>query len=126
MNHIWKGKIPPKIKIFMWFLENNVLLTKENLVSRNWTGDISCGFCSKFESTNHLFFTCHTARSVWGGGGGGAPIELTRIMSLQIWSSVGLGLTVISMILKRSEVLGLLPFVGLYGKPEIMCTLKIL
>jgi hypothetical protein len=66
MNHIWKGKIPPKIKIFMWFLENNVLLTKENLVSRNWTGDISCGFCSKFESTNHLFFTCHTARLVWG------------------------------------------------------------
>jgi hypothetical protein len=59
-------------------------------------------------------------------GGGGWLIELTRIMSLQIWSSVGLGLTVISMILKRSEVLGLLPFVGLYGKPEIMCTLKIL
>lgn len=69
INHIWKRKIPPKIKIFMWFLENNVLLTKENLVSRNWTGDTSCGFCSKFKSTNHLFFTCHTARSVYGGCG---------------------------------------------------------
>jgi hypothetical protein len=29
-NHIWKGKIPPKIKVFMWFLENNALLTKES------------------------------------------------------------------------------------------------
>jgi hypothetical protein len=24
MQHIWKGKIPLKIKIFMWLLENNV------------------------------------------------------------------------------------------------------
>jgi hypothetical protein len=65
-NHIWKGKIPPKIKVFMWFLENNVLLTKEKLISRNWTCNNSCSFCPDFESTNHLFFTCHTARSVWG------------------------------------------------------------
>jgi hypothetical protein len=65
-NHIWKGEIPPKIKVFMWFLENNVLLTKEKLISRNWTGDNSCSFCPDFESTNHLFFTYHTARSVWG------------------------------------------------------------
>jgi hypothetical protein len=63
-NHIWKGKIPPKIKVFMWFLENNVLLTKEKLISRNWIGDNSCSFYLDFESTNHLFFTCHTARFV--------------------------------------------------------------
>jgi hypothetical protein len=37
-NHICKEKIPPKIKVFMWFLENNVLLTKEKLIIRNWTG----------------------------------------------------------------------------------------
>jgi hypothetical protein len=36
MKHIWKRKISPKIEIFMWLLENNVLLTKENLVKRNW------------------------------------------------------------------------------------------
>jgi hypothetical protein len=66
LKHIWKGKFPPKIKIFMWLLENNVLLTKENMVRRNWNGDTSCGFCDYFESSTHLFFTCHTAKSVWG------------------------------------------------------------
>jgi hypothetical protein len=35
MKHIWKSKIPSKIKVFMWFLENNVLLTKDNLSKRN-------------------------------------------------------------------------------------------
>jgi hypothetical protein len=50
----------------MWFLENNVLLTKENLARRKWTGDMSCSFCPQLESTNHLFFfTCPTARFVW-------------------------------------------------------------
>jgi hypothetical protein len=55
LKHIWKGKIPPKIKVFMWLLENNVLLTKENMVRRNWNGNSSCGFCDEFESTSHLF-----------------------------------------------------------------------
>jgi hypothetical protein len=50
----------------MWFLENSVLFTKEKLISRNWTCDNSCSFCPDFKSTNHLFFTCHTARSVRG------------------------------------------------------------
>ena len=50
----------------MWLLENNVLLTKENMVRRNWKGNSSCGFCDEFESTTHLFFNCHTAKCVWG------------------------------------------------------------
>jgi hypothetical protein len=65
LNHIWKEKIPPKIKIFMWFLENNVLLTKENLVSRNWTGDTSCSFCPEFESTNHIFLLVTLIDQCW-------------------------------------------------------------
>jgi hypothetical protein len=35
LKHIWKSKIPPKIKIFMWFLESNMLLTIYNLMSWN-------------------------------------------------------------------------------------------
>ena len=34
-NYLWKVKIPLKIKIFMWFLNNKVLLTKDNLARRN-------------------------------------------------------------------------------------------
>jgi hypothetical protein len=33
-KYLWKLKIPLKIKIFMWFLNNKVLLTKDNLAKR--------------------------------------------------------------------------------------------
>jgi hypothetical protein len=34
-KHIWKLKVPLKIKIFMWFLHKKVILTKDNLAKRN-------------------------------------------------------------------------------------------
>jgi hypothetical protein len=37
-----KLKIPLKIKIFTWFLNNKVLLTKDNLVKLNWKGCQKC------------------------------------------------------------------------------------
>jgi hypothetical protein len=38
-KNMWKGKIPPKIKIFLWLVENDAILTKDNIVKRNWKGD---------------------------------------------------------------------------------------
>jgi len=38
---IWKGKIPAKIKIFLWLVANNALLTRDNMTKRKWTGDPS-------------------------------------------------------------------------------------
>jgi hypothetical protein len=35
-KYLWKLKIPLKIKIFMWFMSNKVLLTKDNLAKRKW------------------------------------------------------------------------------------------
>jgi hypothetical protein len=32
---IWKIKIPLKIKIFLWFLQKGVVLTKDNLARKN-------------------------------------------------------------------------------------------
>jgi len=31
---IWKGKAPPKIKLFIWLMTNSALLTKDNLIRR--------------------------------------------------------------------------------------------
>jgi hypothetical protein len=59
----WKAKLPLKIKIFLWFLKNGVVLTKDNLVKRRWKG---CGFCAQQEIVQHLFFDCPMARLVWG------------------------------------------------------------
>ena len=62
---IWKGKIPAKIKIFLWLVMNNAILTKDNLIRRKWAGNPTCHFCDKEESISHLLFQCSTAKAVW-------------------------------------------------------------
>jgi hypothetical protein len=62
----WKAKIPLKIKIFLWFLKNEVVLTKDNLVKRQWKGCTKCCFCMEHETIQHLFFACPMARLMWG------------------------------------------------------------
>jgi hypothetical protein len=62
----WKAKIPLKIKIFLWYLKNGVLLTNDNLVKRQWKGCTKCCFCDVSESIQHLFFDCPMAKLVWG------------------------------------------------------------
>jgi hypothetical protein len=62
---IWKLNLPLKIKIFLWYLYKGVILTKDNLVRRQWQGDRKCCFCSSNESIQHLFFDCHFAKFVW-------------------------------------------------------------
>jgi hypothetical protein len=62
---IWKSKIPNKIKIFMWLVVNDAILTKDNMIRRKWQGDPKCSFCSMNESAPHLLFQCNIARAVW-------------------------------------------------------------
>jgi hypothetical protein len=64
-KYIWKLKVPLEIKIFMWFLHRNVILTKDNLAKQNWNGWKKCAFCDSDESINHLFFYCPFAHLVW-------------------------------------------------------------
>jgi hypothetical protein len=33
---IWKAKIPEKVKIFMWLVFQRAIITKENMIRRNW------------------------------------------------------------------------------------------
>jgi len=63
---IWKTKAPLKIKIFMWYLRRGVILTKDNLVKRNWQGNEKCCFCHENKTIKHLFLECRFARVVWG------------------------------------------------------------
>jgi hypothetical protein len=64
-KYLWKIKVPLKIKIFMWFLSNRVLLTKDNLMKRKWTGSQKCCFCNNNETVDHLFLHCPFAKIVW-------------------------------------------------------------
>jgi hypothetical protein len=60
--HILKAKISYKIKIFTWLLEKNGVLTRDNMVKRNWLGNPSCVFCDQLETVDHLFFQCLVER----------------------------------------------------------------
>jgi hypothetical protein len=64
-KHIWKMKISLRIKVFAWYLRRGVILTKDNLVRRNWQGSPKCCFCHHDETIKHLFFQCQFARSIW-------------------------------------------------------------
>jgi hypothetical protein len=64
-KRLWKLKVLLKIKIFLWYLQRGVVLTKDNLAKRNWQGSVLCCFCHKDETIQHLFFNCPLARSIW-------------------------------------------------------------
>jgi anaerobic selenocysteine-containing dehydrogenase len=46
-TRIWKAKLPYKINFFMWLVENNVILTKDNMIKRRWVRDPLCEFYNK-------------------------------------------------------------------------------
>uniref|UniRef100_A0A453I9I9 Reverse transcriptase zinc-binding domain-containing protein n=1 Tax=Aegilops tauschii subsp. strangulata TaxID=200361 RepID=A0A453I9I9_AEGTS len=53
------------IKVFVWFVHKQVILTKDNLAKRNWTGSRRCSFCDHDESIKHLFLDCPMAKVLW-------------------------------------------------------------
>jgi hypothetical protein len=59
IQEIWRMKIPLKIKIFIWYVKKGVILTKDNLVRRNWKGSKTCCFYSKPGTIQHFFLECH-------------------------------------------------------------------
>jgi hypothetical protein len=64
-NKVWKIKLPLKIKVFLWFLQKGVTLTKSNLKRKNWKGSDKCCYCNCTETVDHLFFKCEFAKFIW-------------------------------------------------------------
>jgi hypothetical protein len=64
-SYLWKIKIPLKIKVFLWILYREAILTKDNLVKRNWHENEMCGFCSNNKTVQHLIFYCALAKFIW-------------------------------------------------------------
>lgn len=62
---LWQLKLPLKIKIFLWLMLKNSILTKDNLLRRGWAGCEQCHFCLAKETVDHLFFRCTAARFIW-------------------------------------------------------------
>lgn len=43
----WNFPIPLKVKVFMSSMSNNKILTRDNLLKREWSGSQLCCFCAK-------------------------------------------------------------------------------
>jgi hypothetical protein len=62
----WKIKIPLKIKIFLWFLQRDVVLTKDNFARKNWKGSQKCIYYNRMNETiQHLFIDGPVAKIIW-------------------------------------------------------------
>jgi hypothetical protein len=51
----WKAKVPLKIKIFLWYLRNGVVLTKDNLAKRHWKRCQTVAFVRSTKQFNNSF-----------------------------------------------------------------------
>lgn len=65
MMTIWEAKLPLKNRIFLWQVFNDKIQSAEQLVKRNWPGDIECKMCGAVESTDHIVFGCAMPHFFW-------------------------------------------------------------
>lgn len=66
MLWIWKCKIPPSVKIFLWKISLKILPTKIFLISRSMNLDPVCHWCGLHqEDLSHLFWNCSLATTAW-------------------------------------------------------------
>lgn len=64
-RYVWKVECSPKIRQFLWKLNNNAMAVGEALVRRGIQVDGKCKRCGANESIFHVMFECPTARKVW-------------------------------------------------------------
>ncbi|GLT58532.1 hypothetical protein SLA2020_314180 [Shorea laevis] len=67
-NILWKLKIPPKIRVFIWRAILNALPSLDNLVRRGIAQAALCPCCHLAdESIMHLLFYCPYVEPIWFG-----------------------------------------------------------
>lgn len=50
-----KASFLQKLRFFLWLIENNAILTKDNMLGRQWKGDPAFYFCPICETGTHCF-----------------------------------------------------------------------
>jgi hypothetical protein len=64
---VWRTRVPPKVKIFLWQLIRGRLPTCEQVAKRHDPSNGRCAMCGEIEDCNHIFFGCHLAKFLWAG-----------------------------------------------------------
>lgn len=56
---------PQRIKVFLWLVIKNRVLSKQNLKNRNWKENFNYFWCGCMETTKHIFFDCRITSFTW-------------------------------------------------------------
>jgi hypothetical protein len=81
-KEVWRTRVPPKIKVFLWQLIRGRLPSGEQLAKRHGPSNGNCELCGELEDCNHIFFNCHLAKFLWAG--------IREILSCT-WNPTGVG-----------------------------------
>jgi hypothetical protein len=82
LKDVWKVRVPPKIKIFLWQLLRGRLPSGDQLVKRHGPSDGNCALCGEREDCSHIFFGCALAKFMWAG---------VRELLGDVWNPAGAG-----------------------------------
>lgn len=66
---LWKLKAPMKVRIFLWLMFENKILTQEVLTGKGCVVQFGCVLCTStdMETRDHLFLACPYAGGFWQG-----------------------------------------------------------
>lgn len=62
---VWKDRIPPKIKVFLWQAFKLKLPSSDQIHKRNPARSANCVVCGTLEDALHIFFHCPLAKFMW-------------------------------------------------------------
>lgn len=83
---LWKLKVPPNVRIFLWKACNSAVSTKENLFKRKCSSTAICPVClEKVESVEHVLILCQWAKVTWFSSFLSIRIEETGFTSFSDW-----------------------------------------
>ncbi|KAM5562690.1 hypothetical protein ABKV19_017740 [Rosa sericea] len=64
---IWKAKVPKKVAVGVWRACQNILPTRERILTKGYEGETGCLLCDcPLESVGHVLADCQTARALLG------------------------------------------------------------
>lgn len=66
LHAVWKVKVEPKVRFYLWLLLQNRNWTSDRLMARGWPHSAQCVLCDQEpETAAHITLRCPFAREVW-------------------------------------------------------------
>lgn len=61
---VWKSKVMPKVRMFIWKLLSKAIAVREGLAKRGIHVEVGCPMCNNAETVEHLVLECDGVKLV--------------------------------------------------------------